>query len=90
MIILLETLAKLITTNQTFRQPRLPSLVNNGTYKQRCINTDSHERPRYIPRNKSHHVRLHITGSGLKMSGRDFSPVELHRVLAWGPLLRGA
>ena len=32
--------------------------------------------------NKSHHVRLHITGKGLKTGGNDFSPVELHRVVA--------
>ena len=29
--------------------------------------------------NKSHHVRLHITGNELKVGGRDVSPVELHR-----------
>ena len=33
--------------------------------------------------NKSHHVRLHITRNGLKTGGRNVSPTELHRVLAW-------
>ena len=52
---------------------------------------DSHMRPRYIPEvktagggDKSHHVRLHITENGLKMSGRDVSLVGLHR----GPGMR--
>ena len=47
----------------------------------------SHVRPRCIQEvknsgNKSHHVRLHLTGNELKTGGKDVSPVELHRILA--------